>query len=180
MHKKSPINKGRLPFGFYDHRLLTILGQVAARDCYESFICYWQWVQMNSSCYLVATRWTAWLGPHRPNKPRPAIPVLPTGFLLWKKNNNNNKKSVHHIFFPHNGAYYFVFSWFFWITSSCKLNLIQRYNVYRNGLANLKVFTLKSVIGQEFTGLYLPIQLTLHAASTSENYVKIRLLECSS
>ena len=37
-------------------------------------------VQYN--CYLVAIRWAAWLGPHRPSKPRPAIPVLPTGFLL--------------------------------------------------------------------------------------------------
>lgn len=43
----------------------------------------------------------------------------------------------------------------------------------------LKVFTLKFVIGQEFTNLYLPIQLTLHAASTRENYVKIGLLPFS-
>jgi len=31
--------------------------------------------------YRVTTESAAWLGPQRPSRPRPQIPVLPTGFL---------------------------------------------------------------------------------------------------
>ena len=31
--------------------------------------------------YRVTTESAAWLGPHRPSRPRPQIPVLPMGFL---------------------------------------------------------------------------------------------------
>ena len=34
---------------------------------------------------LVTIGSAAWLGPHRPSKPRPQIPVLPIGFLWGKK-----------------------------------------------------------------------------------------------
>lgn len=37
----------------------------------------------SSSNYLVTTGSAAWLGPHRPSRPLPTIPVRPMGFLTY-------------------------------------------------------------------------------------------------